>query len=117
MENLQDLRDEYNKTLVEGVNRILHSVSIAEKEVQRNERYWRACETLFRLTLSIRRTQDWLKERSDEIRKRAAEIQKAEQNTKLAKEPEVDDIHLERLDKREEIENPDPFDKGNWSFN
>lgn len=100
----------YRELLLKEFNNVLAAAYNAEEEVLNANQYWKSSDTLNRLLISIRRSKQRLDRKYVEI---AEEIRKAE-----AKEPkaaEVDTAQMDRFERREELMNPDPFEKGNWN--
>lgn len=95
------------KTVWHEYNHIVDAAIKAEDEVLSAK--WKASDTLNRLLIEIRRSKDRV----------IAAIRDCEQ--KAAKLPEdttqnnPTDNMQERFDRREEIENRDPMEKGNWN--
>lgn len=96
---------------------VLEAARNAEDEVVYANKYWKASDTLDRLLILIRRSQRSVERAYADCQKRAEEAEKAEavkeQNVPA---PEKRTAEIEdRWDKREELENRDPFEKGNWN--
>ena len=124
----------YVRSLMNEIDVIASAAQDAEDDVVRNLRYWKASDTLDRLLIvlrrSLRRVEDKYNEgmRAEEKLKQT-QAQEAEHvskpEPKLAKQ--LDPLYvpkesnekvaeqLDRFDRREEVLNPDPFDKGNWN--
>jgi hypothetical protein len=107
----------FRKTLLDEFNIVASAATDAEEEVLSANKYWKASDTLNRLLINIRRSKDRVLKAYNECCK-AVENQEMAEQTKEVPKPkprEVCSDQLERLDRREEVLNPDPFDKGNWN--
>lgn len=100
----------YRELLWNEFNNVLAAAYNAEEEVLNANQYWKSSDTLNRLLISIRRSKQRLDRKYVEI---AEEVKKAEANEH--KTDEADTVQMDRFDRREEILNKDPFEKGNWN--
>lgn len=122
----------YVRSLMHEIDVIASATQDAEDDVVRNLKYWKASDTLDRLLIvlrrSLRRVEDKYTEgmRAEEKFKQtqaqeAEPVSKPEPKLATPKaQPsntygERDTDQLDRLDRREEVLHPDPFDKGNWN--
>lgn len=107
----------FRKTLLDEFNIVVAAATDAEEEVVHDNKYWKASDTLNRLLIKIRRSKDRALKSYNECCKAVENQEKAEQ-TKEVTEPKPSEgcsDQMDRLERREELLNPDPFEKGNWN--
>lgn len=112
-----EMRKQFRAMLFDEFNSVLAAAYQAEEEVLNANNYWKSSDTLNRLLISIRRSKQRLDRKYFEMQE---ELKKSETRQDNTEKPKVqpsrtDNDQLERLDRREEVLNPDPFDKGNWN--
>lgn len=115
------MRKQFRAMLFDEFNSVLAAAYQAEEEVLNANNYWKSSDTLNRLLISIRRSKQRLDRKYFEMQEELKKSETRQDNTEKPKaQPantysERDTDQLERLDRREEVLNPDPFDKGNWN--
>ena len=112
-----ELQKQFRVMLFEEFNNILAAAYNAEEEVLNANHYWKASDTLNRLLISIRRSKQRLDRKYVDIQEELKKVDTKQDNTEKPKEQPVhtDSEQLDRLERREEVLHPDPFDKGNWN--
>lgn len=95
------------ETVWNEYNHIVNAATKAEDEVLSAR--WKASDTLNRLLIEVRRSQDRV------IAAIRACEKEADKLPEVATPNNLTDKMQDRFDKREEIENRDPMEKGNWN--
>ena len=115
------MRKQFRAMLFDEFNSVLAAAYQAEEEVLNANNYWKSSDTLNRLLISIRRSKQRLDRKYFEMQEELKKSETRQDNTEKPKaQPsntysKRDTDQLDRLDRREEVLNPDPFDKGNWN--
>ena len=113
MRTKQDIRKDFLNAHTHAMNEIIRHVCRAENDVRDSEsnRYWRACDTLYRLTLHIWDTKADLDRKIKALTAEMKETIDAENKTAEAentqKEETMDPKMCDRFDKRDDMASND----------
>ena len=113
MRDKRDIRKDYLQAHTDAINEIIRNVCKAENDVRDSEsnRYWRACDTLYRLTLHIWDTKADLDRKLKTLNAEMKEVFDAEKKAAEAentqKEETMDPKMGERFDKRDDMDSND----------
>lgn len=113
----------FRKLLLEEYNLLLSVAGHIEDEVLRADKYWKSSDALNRLLIEIRRSKDRTVQKYSECMKVADALEKAEADSKQNEPKTIPDTHVisevndkmaERFDRRDEMKQYDPIERGNW---